>query len=125
MKEIDDALNVPSSIEVFKDRRKSTPLMLPEDKDKEYIRSNIIDVIEKGGDALEELIEVARASEHPRAYEVVATLMRTILEANKHLRDANEEERKAKAPSESPVNNNVILTTEAFLDMIREKNSNG
>ena len=46
------------------------------DKDYEYARENFYNVIEKGTYALEEMLEVAKASEHPRAYEVVSTIMK-------------------------------------------------
>jgi hypothetical protein len=55
------------------------------DVDFEYIRNNIKDVIKHGSVALERMILVAEQSEHPRAYEVVATLMKALVDANKDL----------------------------------------
>jgi hypothetical protein len=57
------------------------------DDDFEYSRKTYYDLIEKGQDALEEMIQVARALEHPRAFEVVATMMKNISDVNDRLMD--------------------------------------
>lgn len=54
-------------------------------KDYTYARENMYDVIERGTEALDYLLELAKASEHPRAFEVVATLTKTLVDANKDL----------------------------------------
>jgi hypothetical protein len=55
--------------------------------DYEYARTNLYDVIETGSNALNQLVELAKASEHPRAFEVVSQLTKTLVEANKDLLD--------------------------------------
>ena len=55
------------------------------DNDYKYARENLYGIIEKGSQALDELVAVAQASEHPRAYEVVGQLVRTLTDANKDL----------------------------------------
>ena len=62
---------------------------VPEDVDNDYkyARENLYGVIEKGTDALDNLIDLAKASEHPRAFEVVAQLTKTLVDANKDLLD--------------------------------------
>ena len=55
------------------------------DNDYRYARENLYGIIEKGSTALDELVAVAQASEHPRAYEVVGQLVRTLTDANKEL----------------------------------------
>lgn len=54
-------------------------------KDYNYARENMYDVIERGTEALDYLLELAKASEHPRAFEVVSTLTKTLVDANKDL----------------------------------------
>jgi len=54
-------------------------------KDYTYARENMYDVIERGTEALDYLLELAKASEHPRAFEVVSTLTKTLVDANKDL----------------------------------------
>lgn len=57
--------------------------------DYEYSRTVLYDLISKGADALENMIEVARESEHPRAYEVLATLIKNTADVNDKLVDLN------------------------------------
>ena len=57
------------------------------DNDYKYARENLYGVIEKGTEALDTLIDLAKASEHPRAFEVVAQLTKTLVDANKDLLD--------------------------------------
>ena len=52
------------------------------EKDLEYARENYMDLIEKGRHSLEDLMEIARQSQHPRAFEVIATLIKTITDTN-------------------------------------------
>ena len=50
-------------------------------------RNNLHQIIHKGNDALEEALLVAKTSEHPRAFEVVGQLIKTLVDANKDLLD--------------------------------------
>ena len=63
--------------------------MSEEDKDNdyEYTRETLYDLIEKGREGIEEMIEVARQSEHPRAYEVLATLIKDTAQTSEKLMD--------------------------------------
>lgn len=82
------------------------------DKDYEYARENFYNVIEKGTYALEEMLEVAKASEHPRAYEVVSTIMKTLVDANKDLVSMSDKKVKDLKPEEQAqgtVNNNLFV----------------
>ena len=53
--------------------------------DYEFARSSLYNVIENGQDAMQELLQIASTSQHPRSFEVLATLMRTLVDANKDL----------------------------------------
>jgi hypothetical protein len=57
------------------------------DDDYEYTRETLYDLIEKGREGIEEMIEVARQSEHPRAYEVLATLIKDTAATSEKLMD--------------------------------------
>jgi transcriptional/translational regulatory protein YebC/TACO1 len=57
------------------------------DDDYEYTRETLYDLIEKGREGIEEMIEVARQSEHPRAYEVLATLIKDTANTSEKLMD--------------------------------------
>ena len=55
------------------------------DDDAEYARTNIRSLIEKGTTAMGDLLSVAKASEHPRAYEVAANFIKNLADLNKDL----------------------------------------
>ena len=55
------------------------------DADAEFARTNMRSLIDNGNRALTELASVANQSESPRAYEVLATMMKNLAEMNKDL----------------------------------------
>ena len=57
--------------------------------DYDYSRDTLYELIEKGKDALENMVEVARESEHPRAYEVLSGLIKNVSDVNDKLMDLN------------------------------------
>lgn len=61
--------------------------------DYEYSRDTLYELIEKGKDALENMIEVARESEHPRAYEVLSGLIKNVSDTNDKLMDLNKKQK--------------------------------
>ncbi len=69
--------------------KEKTSVSIPQDVDNDYkyARENLYGVIEKGTEALDTLIDLAKASEHPRAFEVVSQLTKTLVDANKDLLD--------------------------------------
>ena len=56
-----------------------------DDVDYNYARENYYNLIERNQDAVEEMLEIAKQSEHPRAFEVVGQLIKSGLDANKEL----------------------------------------
>ena len=87
------------------------------DDDYHYARCNIINAIDKGQEALSNLLNVASSSQHPRSYEVVATLIKTVSEANKDLLQIEKTKKdiqKEDAPQNQKVTNNLFVgsTTE-------------
>ena len=93
------------------------------DDDFEYARGNMISAFEKGQEALSGVLEVAGMSQHPRAYEVAATLVKTLADANKdllELQKKNKDIMKSDDATQNNVtNNNLILTTGDLLKMIK------
>jgi hypothetical protein len=87
--------------------------------DFEYARENMMEVINKGQEALFDLMDVARQSQHPRAYEVLATMMNTMVSASKDLLDLQAKKKKILEadPEASPqqVTNNLFVGSTADL----------
>ena len=55
------------------------------DIDYKYARENLYSIIEKGQESLNTLVDVAQQSQHPRAFEVVSQLVKTLSDTNKDL----------------------------------------
>jgi hypothetical protein len=78
--------------------------MIDSDKiksDFEYSRDTLYDLIEKGRNALEDMIGVARESEHPRAFEVLSGLIKNVADVNDKLMDLNKKHKEVHAKEES------------------------
>lgn len=81
------------------------------ENDTKYIRQNFYDLIEKGHSAIDELLAVADQSQHPRAYEVLANMLKTMGDINKDLLEMHAKKQKitGEKPSENTVNNNLYV----------------
>ena len=80
---LSEALNI-QPIEVLP----STEIVEVKDQvadDAEFARQNLRDLIEKGSDAADHIIAVAKQSDHPRAFEVVAGMLKNLSDMNKDL----------------------------------------
>jgi hypothetical protein len=98
--------------------------------DFDYARDNMRQIISKGQNALDGILTIASGSEHPRAYEVAAALMKTMAETNKDLLELQKtkkvlQKEDPKAPQlEGPQNvtNNLFVGSTAELQkMIKDK----
>ena len=63
------------------------------DNDYKYSRDTYYELVEKGKQSLELMIEVARESEHPRAFEVLAGMIKNISDVNDRLMDLNKKKK--------------------------------
>lgn len=103
------------------------------DDDIDSVRSNLYSLLEKGESALEDLTEIAKAEESPRAFEVLNSMLNTMSDISMKLIEI--EERKAKlkkiknensGTSDSPttVNNNSVVfvgTTQELQEQIKKR----
>jgi hypothetical protein len=87
--------------------------------DYEYARGNLIAVIEKGNEALNGILDVAGMSQHPRAYEVAANLVKTMSDASKDLMELAKRKKDLDKPTEAQqaqrVTNNMFVGSTAEL----------
>jgi hypothetical protein len=96
------------------------------DADSSIARSNIKNLIDKGTDSIDDLLRVAKESEHPRAYEVAANFIKTLADLNKDLLEIQKRKQELKPQnnqSNSPINvkNAVFVgSTAELLKQIRE-----
>jgi len=89
--------------------------------DYDYSRETYYELIEKGKDALENMIEVARESEHPRAYEVLSGMIKNVSDVNDRLMDLNKKQRdisNEEVKQVSNTTNNVFLGSTSDLQKL-------
>ena len=84
------------------------------DDDFQYARENLYSVIEKGSDALKELLDVATQRQAARDFEVISGLINTLSNANMVLMDLNKKKNDAKGVKPggdrpTTVNNNLFV----------------
>jgi valyl-tRNA synthetase len=136
---LDKTLNVESQFEVMEDIMERDKEILSElaktdtqdiDLDYKYARENLYGVIEKGSEALDTLIELAKASEHPRAFEVVSQLTKTLVDANKDLLDIQKKVKDLKKTEEAAKPQNVtnalfVGSTAELQKLVNGRNEDG
>lgn len=82
--------------------------------DYEKTRDNLHSLLNQGQDALIHALEVAKQSEHPRAFEVVGNLVKQLADVNHQLLDLSEKRQKLvakekKTDAPTTVNNNAFF----------------
>ena len=93
------------------------------DLDFQYARENLYNLIERGQDGLDELLEIAKASQHPRAFEVVGQLVDKLTTTNKELLNLHKSKKDIKTEKGGPtsVNNNLFVGSTAELQKFLKK----
>ena len=98
---VDDAANVMSGYD---------PAEVKIESDYDTTRANLLNILAKGQDALNHALEIAKQSEHPRAFEVVGNLMKQQADINQQLLDLHQQKQKLEGKKEKApgVQNNSI-----------------
>jgi hypothetical protein len=92
-------------------------------QDFDTARESMLNALEAGQSALEQLSQIAVGSQHPRAFEVLAKLVDTIGETSKGLVDLHKQKKTLEQPEEKNVTNNkLIISTTDLLKIIKQKN---
>ena len=111
MSKINDKLNEVLDIanDVTVEEVKKTLPAVPEDKDPdidfETGRKNLYNLLDKGNEAIDGILELAKEGEHPRAYEVAGQLIKTVSEVSQNLLDLQDKLKKVKEiPEKGPKN---------------------
>ena len=75
------------------------------ENDYKYQRENFYGLVERGQDAIDGILELAKEGEHPRAYEVAGNLIKQVAEVTEKLGELQEKMRKLKeVPNSAPKN---------------------
>ena len=133
MKDADDILNevlgvsepTPKEVVVSKPVPSPSDELDDVDADYKYQRDNFYNLIEKGQNAIEGILNVAKESDHPRGYEVAGNLIKQVAEVTEKLGDLQEKMKKLKeVPNSAPKNvtNALFVGSTAELQkMLKEK----
>jgi hypothetical protein len=128
---LDKTFNIESAIEKAEDtvvdiKKATTSKDL--DNDYEYTRGQLYNLIEKGQEAINGILDVAQNSDHPRAYEVAGNLIKNVadisdklVDLQKKMKDISEE--KSKGPS-SVTNNAMFVGSTAELQKMLKQMGN-
>ena len=84
---LDELLDIETDI-----KQKTEVVKLPErgeniETDYRYARENLYNLVERGQDAIDGILELSKETEHPRAYEVAGQLIKTVGETAEKLID--------------------------------------
>jgi len=137
MSKIDDKLNEVLGIaeidKTFENevlpKKTTTELIVPEDKDPdidfETGRKNLYNLLDKGNEAIDGILGLAKEGEHPRAYEVAGQLIKTVSEVSQNLLDLQDKLKKIKdIPDKGPKNvTNALFvgSTTELQKMLKDK----
>ena len=87
------------------------------DNDYKYSRENYYNLIEKGQEAIEGILDVAKEGQHPRAYEVAGNLIKSVADTVDKLQDLN---KKLKDLKELPKTANANIKNALFVGSTAE-----
>ena len=96
------------------------------DADYKYQRENFYNLIEKGTDAIDGILEIAKESDHPRTYEVAGNLIKQVAEVAEKLGDLQEKMKRLKeVPNTAPrnVTNALYVGSTAELQRILQNDA--
>ena len=91
---LDEILNIESDI-----KKETQVVKLPTRHENmetayKYARENLYDLVERGQDAIDGILQLSKETEHPRAYEVAGQLIKTVGETAEKLIDLQQKLKK-------------------------------
>ena len=128
---IDEALGAVELAKSEPKERKVIPRPQENDdieNDYKYQRENFYNLVERGTDAIDGILEIARESEHPRTYEVAGNLIKQVAEVTEKLGELQEKMKRLKeVPSNAPKNvtNALYVGSTAELQKLLKGKKNG
>ena len=128
---IDEALGAVELAKSEPKERKVIPRPQENDdieNDYKYQRENFYNLVERGTDAIDGILEIARESEHPRTYEVAGNLIKQVAEVTEKLGELQEKMKRLKeVPNNAPksVTNALYVGSTAELQKLLKGKKNG
>ena len=99
------------------------------DTDFRYARENLYHIIERGRDAMDELLEIAKAEESPRAFEVFGQLLKNMTDTQEKLMELhrkkqiieNDGERQEVTKAQNVTNALFVGSTAELLKLVKKE----
>jgi hypothetical protein len=131
LEEIGNALGIPFVPEKQEENKNITKVEIPKDDkvDVDFleVRKNLKSLISTGEEAIEGILKVAQEGDSPRAYEVAATLIKTVSEINKDIIDIHQRMKsmeQTKVVQNNTTNNSIFVgSTSDLQDLINSARS--
>ena len=106
---LNEVLNITTEVMPIEVVEEKKEIVIPKDKDPdtdfEVGRENLYKLLDKGNEAIDGILALAKEGEHPRAYEVAGQLIKTVSEVSQNLLDLQEKLKKIKdVPEKGPKN---------------------
>jgi hypothetical protein len=130
---LSEALGIENAVEIIPPKKEQEVIVNTPHEDDDIkadynlSRRTFRDLINKGNAAMENLTDLAKESESPRAYEVLATMMRTIADTTKDLYDLQKKTKDLKGENKKDQPNVTVEkavfvgTTADLLRQVKEK----
>jgi hypothetical protein len=127
MEKIDELLGITERAVTVISPTPMVPRVETEDEDNDdfkYSRENLYHIIERGQDALDGILQVAKETDHPRAYEVAGQLLKTNAENTEKLVNLQTTKKKVREISgpKNVTNALFVGSTAELQKLIRGKN---
>jgi len=88
--------------------------------DAHYSRANYYNLIEKGNEALDGILEVAKESQHPRAYEVAANMIKNLSDVTEKLMILQKQQQELKPKEQITTQQNIAIDKAVFVGSTAE-----
>jgi hypothetical protein len=99
--------------------RSDKPITIHQDDsnnpDADYSRANYYNLIEKGNEALDGILEVAKESQHPRAYEVAANMIKNLSDVTEKLMILQKQQKELQPKEAAATTTNISVDKAVFV----------
>ena len=132
MSSIDDALGL-NPLTKYEDAEIQLPAVIEPkqvDDDLDFARENLYDAVVKSQAAVEDMIQIAQQSQHPKAYEVLNSLIKTFADVSSGIADLQLKKQRLQSKQANPeenknVTNNLFVGSTAELQKMLQDLKSG
>lgn len=129
--QLDKALGLRSLPVVIEDDEPLLPAVVDQqsDQDIDQAREGLYDALQKSQQAVEDMVAIAQQSQHPKAYEVLNSAIKTLADISMGIADLQLKKQRLNknitSPNEGGVTNNLFVGSTSELQKMLESIKNG